>query len=73
MCLAVPSRIIEVDASGAGQVDYQGTSIRVDFTLIPDAKSGDWVIVHAGFAISRLDEKEARATLKLLREVARTG
>lgn len=69
MCLAVPSKITELDTSGSGRVDHLGTSIRVNFTLLPDVKTGDWVLVHAGFAISRLDDQEARATLEMLREM----
>ncbi|MCX6566182.1 MAG: HypC/HybG/HupF family hydrogenase formation chaperone [Candidatus Aminicenantes bacterium] len=74
MCLAIPVRVIETDPSGeAGKVDYLGTKIGANFALIKDVRVGDWVIVHAGFAISRLDEKEARETLAMLREVQAAG
>jgi len=74
MCLAVPARVLCVDGpSGAGTVDHQGTEVRVNFALLPGIKPGDWVIVHAGFAISRLSAGEARKTLRLLREMAREG
>lgn len=70
MCLGIPAKIIQIDASGQGKVDYLGTKVRINFSLLEDVKLGDWVIVHAGFAISRLDEEEARETLSLLREIA---
>lgn len=70
MCLAIPARIKKVEASGLGTVDYLGSEVAVSFALLPQAKKGDWVIVHAGFAISILDKKEARETLKLFRELA---
>ncbi len=74
MCLAIPVRVVEIDASGeAGKVDYLGTKIGANFALVRDVRVGDWVIVHAGFAISRLDEAEARETLALLRDVQDAG
>jgi hydrogenase expression/formation protein HypC len=70
MCLAIPVRVVEIDPAGeAGKVDYLGTKMGANFALIKDVRVGDWVIVHAGFAISRLDEKEARETLAMLCEV----
>jgi hydrogenase expression/formation protein HypC len=74
MCLAIPVRVVGLDSSGeTGKVDYLGTKIGANFALIKDVRVGDWVIVHAGFAISRLDEKEARETLDMLREVQGAG
>jgi len=70
MCLAIPAQVTEIDASGRGKVDYLGTKVKVDFALLENVKRGDWVIVHAGFAITRLDEEEAKETLDLLREIA---
>jgi len=70
MCLAIPAKVVQVDASGGGKVDYLGTKVKVDFSLLENVRPGDWVIVHAGFAITRLDEKEAQETLTLLREIA---
>jgi len=70
MCLGIPAKIIQIDESRQGKVDYLGTKVRVNFALLEDAKPGDWVIVHAGFAISKLDEEEAQETLSLLREIA---
>jgi hydrogenase expression/formation protein HypC len=71
MCLAVPAKIIKLEASGLGLVSYMGTKVRANFSLVPQAKVGDWVILHAGFAISVMDAKEARITLRLFREMAK--
>lgn len=71
MCLGIPAKVIQVDGSLEGKVDYLGTKVKTNFTLLEDVKIGDWVIVHAGFAISKLDEEEARETLEILREYAR--
>jgi hydrogenase expression/formation protein HypC len=69
MCLAVPGKVISLEKDGTGKVDYMGTTVLANLSLLPDIKAGDWVIVHAGFAISRLDQEEARKTLKLFREL----
>jgi hydrogenase expression/formation protein HypC len=69
MCLAVPGRIVEIDGTNA-RVDFGGVTRDADLTLVPDASTGDYVLVHAGFAIERLDEAEAEETLKLFRELA---
>jgi len=69
MCLGIPAKVIELDESSQGKVDYLGTKVRTNFSLVEDIKVGDWVIVHAGFAISKLDEEEAKETLSLLREM----
>ena len=69
MCLAVPTRIIEVDQNGMITTDTGGVRKKVSSVLIEDARVNDWVIVHAGFAIQKLDQKEAMEALKLLREM----
>ncbi len=69
MCLGIPAKVIQVDDSHQGKVDYLGAKVRVDFSLLEAVRPGDWVIIHAGFAISRLDEREARETLSILREI----
>jgi len=71
MCLAVPSKVVELDeVRKIGKIDHLGARIQANFALLDDVRVGDWVIVHAGFAISSLDEEEARKTLALLRELA---
>jgi len=69
MCLAVPGRILEVDGT-KGRVEFNGISREADLTLLPGAVTGDYVLVHAGFAIQKLDEAEAQETLKLFGELA---
>lgn len=72
MCLGVPGRItaiFEEEGIRMGKVDFGGVLRRVCLAYIPDAHEGDYTIVHAGFAISRLDEAEAQRTLALLDEM----
>lgn len=71
MCLGIPAKVIQIDKSGQGKIDYLGTKVQTNLSLLEDVRVGDWVIVHAGFAISMLDEEEANETLSLLREMAR--
>ncbi|MBN1972228.1 MAG: HypC/HybG/HupF family hydrogenase formation chaperone [Sedimentisphaerales bacterium] len=68
MCLAIPARIIELEGDKA-IVDAMGNRFKAKTTLLPDAKLGDLVLVHAGFAISRVDEEEARKTWELFSEI----
>lgn len=68
MCLGIPAKVIKLDESGIGKVDYLGTKVKANLTLLENVKIGDWVILHAGFAISQLNEEEAQETLQLLRE-----
>lgn len=69
MCLAVPGRVLEVEGT-AGRVEFNGVSREADLTLLPDVRAGDYVLVHAGFAIQKLNEDEALETLKLFEELA---
>ena len=69
MCLGIPAKVVQVDQSGQGKVDYLGTKVKTNFALLEDVKKGDLVIVHAGFAISRLDTEEAEETLRLFAEL----
>jgi hydrogenase expression/formation protein HypC len=79
MCLGVPGRIDFIDdadgVAGArrGRVDFGGVQREVALALVPEANVGDYVIVHAGIAITRLDEAQAAATLALLGELAAPG
>lgn len=72
MCLAVPAKVISRDQMLA-LVDIDGIQRSVSMMLLPDAKQGDFVLVHAGFAIQLIDEKEAEITLGLLKELAEHG
>ncbi len=81
MCLAVPGKIVAIaeaadGAAGAGDpaaartatVDFQGNQIETSLAAVPEAVIGDWVLVHAGFAITTMDEAEARETFEALGE-----
>lgn len=67
MCLAIPARVIEVNGDLA-KADFGGVVREVNVSLV-DAKVGDYILVHAGYAIQVLDEKEANETLELWREI----
>lgn len=73
MCLGVPGRVLEVDGSDAdlpmGRVEFGGVKQQVCLAHVPDAKPGDWVLVHVGFALTRISEAEAERTFELLREL----
>ena len=68
MCLAIPGRILELvdDANRLAKVDVAGVQRTINVGLLEDAQTGDWVLIHVGFALSKVDEEEAEATLKLL-------
>lgn len=76
MCLGIPGKIIakyERDGTWYGQVDFGGISKEICLAYVPDAEIGEYVIVHVGFAISRLDEQDAMEQLALLREIEAAG
>jgi hydrogenase expression/formation protein HypC len=67
MCLAIPGKLLSVDGT-AGVVDMNGVEVKVGLQLVPEAETGDYVLLHAGFAIQIIDEDEARETAELLAE-----
>ncbi|HJX34223.1 MAG TPA: HypC/HybG/HupF family hydrogenase formation chaperone [Desulfatiglandales bacterium] len=69
MCLAIPSKIVKIE-DNIGIIDVEGVQKEVSLLLIEDPRIGDYVIVHAGFAIQKIDEAEANESLKILREMA---
>ncbi len=69
MCLAIPSKIIKIK-DNMGTIDVDGVQRKTSLLLLEDAKIGDYVIVHAGFAIHKIDEEAAMESLKLLKEAA---
>lgn len=71
MCLAIPAKILEVNGDLA-RVDFGGGVIREVNVMLVDAKVGDYVLVHAGYAIQILDERDAEETLELWREILET-
>ena len=74
MCLAVPGKIISIEKKDdtkpqMAQVDFAGVIQSVCVDWLPDVKVGEYVIVHVGFALNKIDEKEALETLDILREM----
>jgi hydrogenase expression/formation protein HypC len=75
MCLAVPGKVVEIDTNTRpvmGKVSFGGIKKEVCLDLVPDVKIGEYVIVHVGFAINKLNEEEAQETLKLLEQMGET-
>jgi hydrogenase expression/formation protein HypC len=73
MCLAIPGKILDLEQDGESRlarVEFGGIARKVSLDLVPEAGVGDYVIVHVGFAISKLDEEEAHRTLELLEQMS---
>ena len=71
MCLAIPGKVLSVHAGATplmGRVSFSGVEKDVCLEWMPDVRPGDYVIVHVGFAISKMDEAEALETLRVIRE-----
>jgi len=69
MCVAIPMKIQEMRDNHLCTAEIGGVAREISLMMLPDATVGDYVIVHAGFAIQKLDEEEALATLELFREL----
>jgi hydrogenase assembly chaperone HypC/HupF len=72
MCLAVPGKVVEIAGEGElrmGKVDFSGVQRQACLAYVPEVQLGDYVLVHVGFAISRIDEEQAMETLAALREI----
>lgn len=69
MCLAIPAKIERIDVDNIAVVDILGTKRECSLDLTPDAKLGDYVLVHAGFSISVVSLDEAEMTLSMIREM----
>lgn len=71
MCLGIPAQIVEIvdPEAGIAKAEISGVRRKVSIALEPDARVGDWVLVHVGFALSRIDEEQARETLALLEQM----
>ena len=68
MCLGIPGQVVSLLDDGLARIDVSGVRRDVSVAFTPEAEPGDWVLVHVGFALARIDEEEARATLDLLAE-----
>lgn len=76
MCLGIPGKIVEIyeeDSLRMAKIDFGGIVKEACLAYLPEAKAGDYALIHVGFAISLMDEEEARETLKLLKEVEDLG
>ena len=72
MCLAVPGKILSIDGAEelrSGRISFNGVVKEANLACVPEAKVGDYVIVHVGFALSIVDEEEALRTLETLRQI----
>ncbi len=74
MCLSIPGKLVEITAEldetfRIGKVDFDGIHKEVNLTMVPEAKVGDYVLVHVGAAISIVDEVEARKTFDLIKQM----
>jgi hydrogenase expression/formation protein HypC len=71
MCLAIPGRVVEITDAGnqLARVDVSGVLRNVNVGLLDGVRPDDWVLIHVGFALSKVDEEEAQATLALLQEM----
>jgi len=73
MCLAVPGKILSVEGDDpllrCGRVDFNGAVKQINLAYVPEAKVGDYVLVHVGFAINTIDEEEANKVFQYLREM----
>jgi hydrogenase expression/formation protein HypC len=72
MCLAVPGKVVAIDEDAdprTGLVDFGGVSKQACLEYLPDVRVGEYVIVHVGFALQRLDEESARASLQLFEQL----
>ena len=73
MCLGIPGKILSIyedHGTKMAKIDFGGVSREACIEVIPDAKPGDWTIVHAGFALNLLSEEEAQETLGILQEMS---
>ena len=74
MCLSIPGKLIEITSEldeifRIGKVDFDGIKKEVNLAMVPDAKVGDYVLVHVGAAISIIDEQEAKETFELIKKM----
>ncbi len=68
MCLAIPAEVVKIGDEGLAQVNLLGVSREVSLDLTPQAKVGDYVLVHAGFAIEVVDQQYAQETIDLIKD-----
>ena len=69
MCLAIPGKVKKIDENKIAEIDFDGVLRTASMDMLPSGKVGDYVLVHAGFAIEVVDEAEAKKTIDLLNEI----
>lgn len=69
MCLAIPGKVIEKSGVNLATVEMMGVTRQVSLDMVGDAEIGDWVLVHAGFAIDKVDEQFANETIELMKQI----
>lgn len=69
MCLGVPGQIVEIQSDWAAVADVDGNQVTISLALLPETKVGDYVLIHAGFAMQLIDGQIARETRQLLEEL----
>ncbi|MDH7498543.1 MAG: HypC/HybG/HupF family hydrogenase formation chaperone [Syntrophomonadaceae bacterium] len=69
MCLGVPGRVVELLGQDLARADVSGNQVQISTRLTPEVQAGDYVLIHAGFAMEIIDEEWARETLALLKEL----
>jgi len=72
MCLAIPARVVDLPEPGVALVDVGGVQKRISLALVEDVACGDYVIVHVGYALTRLDPEEAQRTLDIFAQAGLT-
>ena len=72
MCLAIPARVVELRPDQRARVDLDGVELDIRTDLVPEVAPGQYVIVHAGFALAIMEEVEAEETLRLLEDIAQS-
>lgn len=70
MCLAIPAKVVKITAQQQAIVSVGGIEKEISLALVDDVQCGDYVIIHVGFALTRLDEQEAQKTISLLNQMA---
>lgn len=73
MCLAIPARVVDIGANDQAIVDLGGVRKEISLSLVENVHVGDYVIVHVGYALTRLDPQEAERTLALMAQAGLTG
>jgi hydrogenase expression/formation protein HypC len=69
MCLGIPAQLVSLSPESLATAEVSGVRREVSTALVPDARPGDWVLVHVGFALHTIDEEEAARTLALLEQI----